>query len=378
MSVEPATANSADTLPSSHLYYREGGSDKVYQAWIEAREGGGAGFAVNFAYGRRGSALSTGTKTASPVDYDAAVRIYEKIVAEKMAKGYTPEASGRAFAMTERAGRVSGRLPQLLNPVDETEADAYLDGTDWLMEEKFDGRRLMVEVRASAAGGEVEGSNRKGLVVSLPAEVEAALANLGDCVLDGELVGARLFAFDALSVGGEDLTPLPFCERAARRDALLAGHATAAALAAVTTYRSPGEKRAAYAAVRDAGREGVVFKRSHAPYTVGRPGAGGDQVKVKFYATCSAVVAKVNARRSVALAVGGEGVGNVTVPPNFALPSVGEVVEVRYLYAHRGGALYQATFLGVRDDVDPCECVLDQIKYKEATAGDGCEGDDAE
>ena len=56
--------------------------------------------------------------------------------------------------------------------------------------------------------------------------------------------------------------------------------------------------------------------------------------------------------------------GNVTVSVNFALPSVGDVVEVRYLYANRGGALYQATFLGVRDDIDPSECLLSQIKYK--------------
>ena len=33
------------------LYYREGSSDKVYEAIIEPQ---GEGFVVNFAYGRRG------------------------------------------------------------------------------------------------------------------------------------------------------------------------------------------------------------------------------------------------------------------------------------------------------------------------------------
>ena len=47
------------------LYYREGSSDKVYQAAIEPA---GDGFVVNFAYGRRGATLTTGTKTSSPVD----------------------------------------------------------------------------------------------------------------------------------------------------------------------------------------------------------------------------------------------------------------------------------------------------------------------
>lgn len=366
----PAAAEAAplpsDELPASHLYYREGGSDKVYQAWVEAKE---AGFTVNFAFGRRGAALSTGTKTSSPVSYEAAMKVYEKIVAEKKGKGYTPEESGQAFAMTEKAGRVSGRLPQLLNPLDEADVSVYLKSGDWLMEEKHDGRRLM----AAVSGGQVEGSNRKGLVVSLPREVEAALAGLSDCVLDGELVGTKFWVFDVLSLDGEDITSLPFAARADKRDAL--PFADPAHAQAVTTYRTAAEKAAAYAAIKSANKEGVVFKRGAAPYKVGRPGAGGDQVKVKFYATCSAVVTKVNAQRSVALSVEGVNMGNVTVSVNFDLPTVGQVVEVRYLYANRGGALYQPIYLGVRDDIDPAECGLDQIKYKaEGGEADGEDG----
>jgi len=51
------------------LYFREGASDKVYQAQInETRDG----CTVTFAYGRRGSALKDGIKTSSPVPYDKA------------------------------------------------------------------------------------------------------------------------------------------------------------------------------------------------------------------------------------------------------------------------------------------------------------------
>ncbi|OBG22753.1 hypothetical protein A5768_23585 [Mycolicibacterium fortuitum] len=58
-------------------------------------------------------------------------------------------------------------------------------------------------------------------------------------------------------------------------------------------------------------------------------------------------------------------VGNVTVPANQNVPQLGDVVEVRYLYAAQiGGALYQPVLLGVRDDVEPAECVVTQLKFK--------------
>lgn len=73
------------------LYFRQGSSDKVYQASLLPKDGG---FVVNFAYGRRGATLATGTKTQAPVNHDEAKRIYDKLIAEKTAKGYTPGADG--------------------------------------------------------------------------------------------------------------------------------------------------------------------------------------------------------------------------------------------------------------------------------------------
>ena len=73
------------------LYYREGSSDKVYQASLEPRD---SGYVVHFAYGRRGATLSTGTKTQVPVDYATAKDIYDKLVREKTAKGYTSGEDG--------------------------------------------------------------------------------------------------------------------------------------------------------------------------------------------------------------------------------------------------------------------------------------------
>jgi len=110
-----------------------------------------------------------------------------------------------------------------------------------------------------------------------------------------------------------------------------------------------------------------------APYTAGRPNSGGNQLKHKFYATCSAVVSKVNSQRSVELRLlncpGWVPVGNVTIPVNRPVPEVGWVVEIRYLYAFKeSNALYQPVYRGRRSDIEQHECTLSQLKSKPATA----------
>ena len=113
-----------------------------------------------------------------------------------------------------------------------------------------------------------------------------------------------------------------------------------------------------------------MFKLMNAPYTAGRPNSGGSQLKHKFVATLSAVVAKVNQQRSVGLRLlnheGWQSVGNVTIPPNHGVPQVGAVVEIRYLYSYLDGSLYQPVYLGERSDVDATECVVSQLKFKAA------------
>ena len=84
---------------------------------------------------------------------------------------------------------------------------------------------------------------------------------------------------------------------------------------------------------------------------------------------CSCVVTGVNAQRSVEVSLSGRPVGNVTIPPNFNLPSVGRVVEIRYLYvAGENGSLYQPVYLGERDEIDADDCTLERqhLKYKPA------------
>ena len=352
------------------LYYREGSSDKVYQASIEPQ---GELFLVNFAYGRRGSTMNAGTKTQTPVDYDSAKNIYDKLVREKKAKGYTEGPDGTPYEHTDKEDRVTGLLPQLLNPIDEKEAERLLKDPAWAMQQKFDGRRVLVR----KAGAEIHGINRKGLLIGLPSPIVVGARKIGrDLLLDGECVGDVLYAFDLLEYDGEDYRPKPYHHRLAKLSDLLT-KPDITHIEFVETATDPASKERLFRQLQAGKKEGVVFKRLDAPYTPGRPNSGGTQLKHKFYATCSAVVSKVNGKRSVELQLrNGKGwipVGNVTIPANFSVPAAAEVVEIRYLYAFReSNALYQPVYLGPRKDVERHECVLSQLKYKSAGEEDLC------
>src|ERR1035437_9737419 len=189
------------------LYYREGSSDKVYKPSIESQ---GDLFVVNFVYGRRGSTMSTGTKTQTSVHYDSAKSIYYKLVRDKKAKGYTEGPDGTPYQHTEKEDRVTGLLPQLLNPINEKEAKRLLEDPAWAIQEKFDGRRVLVR----KAGTEIHGINRKGLLIGLPSPIVVGAHKItSDFILDGECVGDVLYAFDLLEWDGEDYRTHPYQHR---------------------------------------------------------------------------------------------------------------------------------------------------------------------
>ena len=177
-----------------------------------------------------------------------------------------------------------------------------------------------------------------------------------------------LHAFDLLEFNGEDYRTQPYQRRLVKLSTFL-NQPDIAHIKVVETAIDSANKERMFRHLQTQKKEGVVFKRLDSPYTAGRPNSGGNQLKHKFYATCSAVVAKINEKRSVELCLlNGKGwisVGNITIPSNFDVPEVGTVIEVRYLYAFReSNALYQPVYLGPRQDVEQHECVLSQLKYK--------------
>ncbi len=343
---------------STTLYFREGPSDKVYRVEIERR---GEGYVVTLAYGRRGSTLNTGTKTAHPVPLQDARRIYDKLVKEKMAKGYVLGPEGSAYQ--SGSNRKTSIRPQLLNPTDNP--GALLADNAFYLQPKHDGKRLLVLKQ----GDQVTGINRRSLECGIPESIRSSALSLrGDFLIDGEAIGDRLHAFDLLEVEGDDIRDVPYRDRLLKLLHLLATKEQPS-IQWVETVCGLEAKTNSFERLRSENAEGVVFKRIGAPYCPGRPNSGGDQLKFKFVETASVVVHALNSKRSVAMAVWHndelQSCGNVTIPADQAVPKVGDVAEVRYLYAMPGsGSLFQPVFLGVRDDIASAECTRDQIKFR--------------
>ncbi len=73
-------------IKTTYLFYQKDNSDKVYE--VELAELASDLYVVNFRYGRRGSALRSGTKNQTPVDRAKADKIFADLVHSKQKKGY--------------------------------------------------------------------------------------------------------------------------------------------------------------------------------------------------------------------------------------------------------------------------------------------------
>jgi len=348
------------------LFCREGSSDKEYNIFIEDSATVPGAYDVRATWGRRGAARDSQYK-ANGVTMLQAEATLMSLKRSKEAKRYREDpslAQGTPLTAVPAATIVSNTAaapatpereytelkPQLLNPITVDDMETYITSDEWLAQEKLDGKRIMVEVNF----GQITASNRRSWKVGIPQDVAEELSKFDDCILDGELVGGVYYVFDCLGHNGEDLRSDSYMNRFNRLVESVIGDRMLYQVDIVPTAYSTDDKRNLVKSLEH--KEGVVFKLLSAPHEVGRPNKLGSQLKCKFWSSATCVVSAVNTKRSIAVSVdspdGFVPVGNVTVPPNHELPNVGDCVEVKYLYAHKEGSLYQPQYLGTRDDVE--------------------------
>jgi bifunctional non-homologous end joining protein LigD len=365
------------------LFFQEGNSDKVYYARIVPA--GATVYDVVVQWGRRGSTLSSGKK-AVKVSLEKAEATLEKLVREKMSKGYEamsgtvkpaevapPVGEGSGSKATGIRKRV-GRIAQLLNPVEGPEVERLLADDRVVAQQKLDGNRVLCHL----VDGEVLPTNRSGQKTAVPARVLEGVSHLPTgTVVDGEVVrhesGDVYWLFDVLEFAGEDVSTEPYEARFARlMDELEPG--LVEPVRVLETATTSKQKRALYESLQQSGAEGIVFKRKDAPHTPGRPGSGGTQLKCKFVSSADVVLVE-NAGNAYRMQVYEKGklrdVGKVfsgtTNESRAQLDAAlakGQrpVAEVRYLYATDDFNLFQPVFVRVRDDKPEKACDFAQLK----------------
>jgi bifunctional non-homologous end joining protein LigD len=347
------------------MYFQEGSSDKVYHVYLTASVKGG----------QRGSTMNRADK-GTYSDFTKAEREYSKIIREKVAKGYKVDSTSTISASAMSNAGIppmsgpgtksnSGIILQLSNQIEKEQFEDLMVDDDWVMQEKFDGHRRAIKKDNT----DVLGINRKGEYVPIPHQISRQISGMSQnsFIADGELMGEKIVLFDLLSLNGTARILSSYADRLQSLNKIMEAMAN---VEVISTAFTAEEKRNLYTRIMARNGEGVVFKRLSSKYNGGRPNSGGDHLKFKFYETASFIVIRSNKKRSVGMGLfdSVEGtlvdVGNVTIPPNFDIPEVDQIIEVRYLYAYEGGSIYQPTYLGVRTDIDRFECTLDQIKFK--------------
>jgi hypothetical protein len=267
--------------------------------------------------------------------------------------------------------------PQLLVAIDSTELDRYIADDRFGAQEKVDGERVLVSV----TNGVTSAGNKKGLERPAPMLIGDRLAAVRDALFDGEDVDGVFHVFDLLELHGVDMRGFTFETRhSGLLDVLLDAGLGAASdnVRAVRLVTGKEKKRAFVAEMRARGAEGVVFKNLGAVYEEGD--AHGTQFKYQFRGLAAVVVGEPNgAKHSVEVFVRSgatttmRSLGFVTLPPSQSIPAPGTIIEVEYLYLHKGakGKLAQPVFKCTRTDVDPADCTDLKLRVKDQAENEG-------
>lgn len=252
---------------------------------------------------------------------DLRIGLREGLIVDAIAAafGATPHEVRRATMAAGDIGAVafaarSGRLGEIRvaygSPIGFMLATPVTYGSDykelregvWIAEEKFDGIRA--QIHKTASGVRIYSRTLNEVTQSYP-EIASELAALpGNFMLDGEIVARRngqvlpfrylqarlqrktidaglleetpvaFMAFDALAAGDEFLIDEPLIERRERLAEIVrpGAHLALAQFSRLGEPPTPEELHDRFEAARAAGHEGLMLKRTDAPYHPGRRG----------------------------------------------------------------------------------------------------------
>lgn len=252
----------------------------------------------------------------------------------------------------------------------------YTSNPGWYMEQKLDGIRLLIKIE----DGNITAANRRGETITLnPNLIPSFDGFSGDWIFDGEWVGDTFWVFDMPKALHLVTPSTPFIER---RKALEAIAATAwednQQVKIVDVARTKAQKVTLLKWCAENHSEGVLLKIKSGTYDEGmrrgRIYRSEGMLKAKFTETVDCIITEVGREGKASCAVSLYHHGHLLdvgsckmTEANLSWAKVGDVAELRYLYATADLRLYQPRFIRFRDDKNPEECDTDQLKVTNKT-----------
>lgn len=271
-------------------------------------------------------------------------------------------------------------------PVDDV--NVYIDDDNWAMQQKVDGMRAQLVANhgdlwiRSGGGGPIKSTTATPVAEMIVTWARHAGLDRDDLdlIIDGEIIAKggvgtwNIFDIAHHRDGDDQLLDEnePFIARINHLRTLMGELPSEDWIRVLPTASTPDEKLRLWSQIEAANVEGAVVKRKDALYEWDT--RTDNMLKVKRTHTIDCVVLE----RGPGNGRNGEGnwlrlglnkkngslyeVGRCsTIGKPHAEP--GDVVEVKYLYAGKGGRLVQPTHLRTRDDKYPNECTTAQLQF---------------
>lgn len=170
------------------IYFRDAKSDKVYSAWLKPFDNDLYDVAIE--YGRRGGNLARGIKTPDSLPLADAQKVLDRLIAEKMAKGYTLATDGKPF--DGDVGKIGEILPHPRKEICTLQTMRNFSAQDYLIQKKFDGIFAKREIAGAVLLGELVTSRSGAFLTASDRALIAAH-------------GSFFAAFTVASVHGENV-----------------------------------------------------------------------------------------------------------------------------------------------------------------------------
>lgn len=256
-------------------------------------------------------------------------------------------------------------LPMLARSLDIKTLPTYASNPSWHMEQKLDGKRVLIKVE----DGVVTAANRKGETIGLDQDTTDLFSGFaGSWCFDGEELNGTFWIFDMPYALNLVTVATPYDERRRALEAVCTtawgeGHSD---VRLIDVARTVQQKKNLITWCAENAAEGIMIKARSGIYEPGKRSYA--MFKAKFVSTVDCVIIEPRREGKLSSSVGLYHNGALTDCGSVKMSEEqlqqahpGDCVEVRYLYCTVGRRLYQPVFLGFRPDKDAEECTFEQI-----------------